>query len=527
MSDLDRDPDTLRIAVAQINSVMGDISGNAARIREILAEAARQEADLVVLPELALCGAPPGALATNRAFLSACRAALEDLAGLTAGGPACLIGAPWADEAGIANAALLLADGAIAAVSRKAVLAREEDGVFAAGPMPGPVPFRDARLGIAIGTDLSTGDVCECLAETGADLLIALDSAPYRRGAADARLSAAVARVVETGLPLLYVNAVGGQDEAVFDGASFALSADRRLVLQFPAFQQRVRMSLWRRFESGWQCVEAPAADLPSPAQADYSALMLGLRDFVEKNRFSGVVLELSEDTPTLLLALLAVDALGADRVQGLSFPVEGGAESCGAPARIAQALGLRHDILPLAGAVDALERTLGPLFETTVPDATEDQLRARLRGAFVVAAAEKFGGLALTSMTRTDLLAGTPHCSADVRAGFAPLKDLLASEAPGLAGLRNGWKPADAKGPGGEIVPPHLALPREDLAETDARLARAEDGTAAETGPLDWLARRIMMAEGMRRRVAPGIRLAAAPRTRRYPITNRFPEEG
>ncbi|WP_127090400.1 nitrilase-related carbon-nitrogen hydrolase [Aquabacter cavernae] len=523
------DPDTLRIAVAQINAVMGDISGNAARIRDILTEAARQETDLVVLPELALCGAPPGALAANGAFLAACRAALEDLAGATTDGPACLLGAPWADEGGIANAAILLADGAISAVRRKAVLAPEEAGVFTAGPMPGPIPFRDTRLGIAIGTDLTTGDVCECLAETGADLLIALDCAAYGRGRADERLSTAVARVVETGLPLLYVNAVGGQDEAVFDGASFALNADHRLAMQFPAFLPRVRMSLWRRFETGWQCADAPAAELPSPAQADYAALMLGLRDFAEKNRFTGVVLELTDDAPTALLALLAVDALGADRVQGLSFPVEGGAQACGAAAGFAAALGMRHDVLPLAGAVDALERTLGPLFETTVPDTTEDQLRARMRGAFVVAAAEKFGALALTSMTRTDLLAGTPHCNADLRAGFAPLKDLLASEAPALAGLRNGWKPADAKGPGGEIIPAHLTRARDDLTDTDARLARFEDaGPGDKDGaPLDWLARRIMMAEGMRRRAAPGIRLTWAPKARRYPITNRFPEEG
>lgn len=522
------DQDTLRIVVAQINSVMGDISGNAVRIRDILIEAGRQEADLVVFPELALCGSPPGALAKSRAFLAACQKALEDLAGATRDGPACLIGAPVADESGVANAAVLLADGEIATVRRKAVLSPDEAGIFSAGPMPGPIPFRDARLGVTIGADLSTGDVAECLAETGADLLIALDGAAYSRDLADQRLSTVVARVMETGLPLLYVNAVGGQDEAVFDGASFALSPDRRLAMQLPAFLERVRVTLWRRFETGWQCAEAPAAELLAPAQVDYCALMLGLRDYVEKNRFSGVVLELADDTPTALLAALAVDALGTDRVQGLSFPTSGGVETCGDAARLAQALGIRHDVLPLAGAVDALERTLGPLFEITVPDAAEDQLHARMRGAFVVAVAEKFGALALTSITRTDLLAGTPHCSADLRAGFAPLKDVLISETPALAVLRNGWRPVGAKGPDGLVVPLHLAEPTPDLAMTDARFARAEAGTdgEADEGSFSWQERRIMLSEGMRRRSAPGVCLTGAP-ARRYPMTNRFPEEG
>lgn len=521
------DNDSLRIAVAQINSVMGDISGNAGRIRDILGEATRQEADLVVFPELALCGAPPGALAMNHAFLAACRTALEQLAEETSAGTACLLGAPLMMDGGIANTAVLLAEGGIAAIRRKTVLSVEEDGVFSAGPMPGPIPFKGARLGVAIGADLSTGDVCECLAETGADLIIALDSAAHHAGLADARLSTAVARVVETGLPLLYVNAVGGQDEAVFDGGSFALSPERRLAMQFPAFQERVRLSLWRRFESGWQCAEAPAADGLPPLEADYSALMLGLRDFVNKNRFSGVVLELADDTPTALLAALAVDALGADRVQGLSFPAMGGVETCEAASDLARALGIRHDVLPLGGAVDALERTLGPLFEITVPDAAEDQLRARMRGAFVVAVAEKFGALALTSITRTDLLAGTPHCSADVRAGFAPLKDLPASAAPALAALRNSWAPADAKGARAEIIPAPLTQPSPELADTDARLAHAQIGAKGEDEALGWLERRIMLAEGLRRRAAPGIRLTASAAPGRYPITNRFPEEG
>ncbi|MEW6257703.1 MAG: nitrilase-related carbon-nitrogen hydrolase [Pseudomonadota bacterium] len=521
------DKDTLRIAVAQINTVMGDMGGNAARIRDILAEAARQEADLVVLPELALCGTPPGRLVMHGAFMTACQTALDVLALETANGPACLLGAPVRESNAVFNAAVLLAGGRIAGISRKVSLGPQETGLFAAGPLPGPLALGDLRIGVAVGADLATGDVCECLAETGADLLIGLDCSAYRRAGSDARLSAAVARVVETGLPLLYVNAVGGQDEAVFDGASFALLADRRLAMQLPAFQERIRLTLWRRFETGWQCTEAPTSDLLSEPQADYAALMLGLRDFVEKNRLSGVVLELADDTPTALLATLAVDALGTDRVQGLSFPTAGGAETCSDVARFARDLGIRHDVLPLAGAVDALERTLGPLFEITVPDAAEDQLRARMRGAFVVAAAEKFGALALTALTRTDLLAGTPRCSADLRAGFAPLRDIGLSAASTLAQLRNRWRPSDAKGPGGEIIPARLAEASPELLDADARLARAEAGAASQPDEtLGWMERRIMGAEGLRRRAAPGPRLTATAIAGRYPVTNRFPHE-
>ncbi len=519
--------DMLRIAVAQFNAVMGDIDGNAARIRDILMEATRQEADLVVFPELALCGSPPGRLLAHEAFLCACARALEDLAKATDQGPACLLGAPVRNGAGIANAAVLLAGGEIAGISRKAVLGPQESGVFSAGPLPGPLTLRDLRIGVALGADLATGDVCECLSETGADLLIALDCAPYRHGHGDARLSAAVARVVESGLPLLYVNGVGGQDEAVFDGASFALNADRRLAMQLPAFQERVRLTKWQRFETGWQCIEAPTADLPSAQQADYAALMLGLRDFVEKNRLAGVVLELADDTPTALLAALAVDALGADRVHGLSFPVAGGAEICTDATRFALGLGIRHDVLPLAGAVDALERTLGPLFEITVPGAAEDQLHARMRGAFVVAVAEKFGALALTALTRTDLLVGTPRCGADLRAGFAPLRDVALSATARLAAERNAWRPSDGKGPQGPIIPERLAQASPELMEADTRLAQIEAGTPdAASEPLGWMERRLMEAEGLRRRAAPGTRLSPVSAAARYPVTNRFPHE-
>src|ERR1700761_3006774 len=280
----ERPADRLAIAVAQLNPVVGDVSGNLERARKARAEAAADHADIIAFSELFLAGYPPEDLVLKPAFQAACRAAVEALARETAdGGPAVLIGVPWVEDGKLYNAYALLESGRIEALRFKVNLPNygvfDEKRVFAAGPLPGPISFRGVRLGLPVCEDTWTdwGDyenVVECLAETGAELLIVPNGSPYWRNKADTRLNVAVASVTETRLPLIYVNQVGGQDELVFDGASFVLNGDRSLALQLPAFREAVLITHWSRTEEGWRCAAGPMAQPDELDQADYNACM-------------------------------------------------------------------------------------------------------------------------------------------------------------------------------------------------------------------------------------------------------------
>src|SRR5499426_1910540 len=358
-----RPTDRLAIAVAQLNPTVGDVAGNAEKARRARAEAARSGADIVALPELFLSGYPPEDLVLKPAFQAACRAKIEELARETAsGGPALLIGTPWLEERKLYNAYCLLDCGVIAAVRRKVNLPNygvfDERRVFAPGPPPGPVNFRGVRIGIPVCEDIWTEwgdyeDVVECLAETGAELMIVPNGSPYSRDKDDVRLNIAVARVTESDLPLLYVNQIGGQDELVFDGASFGLHADRSLAFQLPAFREIVTTLIWERTGNGWRCVDGPVAAVEEGEKADYTACMLGLRDYVNKNGFKGVVLGLSGGIDSALVAALSVDALGSERVRCVMLPYRFTAqESLDDAAKVAKALGVQYDVVPIESAV-------------------------------------------------------------------------------------------------------------------------------------------------------------------------------
>ncbi|HEX8808913.1 MAG TPA: NAD(+) synthase, partial [Xanthobacteraceae bacterium] len=369
-----RPTDRLAIAIGQLNPTVGDIAGNADKARRACAEAARSGADIVALPELFLSGYPPEDLVLKPAFQAACRAKVEELARETAGGgPALLIGTPWLEERKLYNAYCLLDRGIIAAVRLKVNLPNygvfDERRVFAPGPPPGPVNFRGVRVGIPICEDIWTEwgdyeDVVECLAETGAELMIVPNGSPYSRDKEDVRLNLAVARVTESGVPLIYINQVGGQDELVFDGASFALHADRALAFQLPAFREVVSTVRWERSGNGWRCLDGVVVPVEEGDKADYFACMLGLRDYVNKNGFKGVVLGLSGGVDSALVAALAVDALGADRVHCVMLPYRyTSQQSLDDAAQVAKALGIRYDMVPIESAVLGLEKALAPVF--------------------------------------------------------------------------------------------------------------------------------------------------------------------
>jgi NAD+ synthase len=560
----ERPADLLAIAVAQLNPVVGDVSGNLQRARKARAAAARDGADIVAFSELFIAGYPPEDLVLKRAFQAACRAAVETLARETGdGGPAVLIGTPWLEDKKPYNAYALLAAGSIAAIRFKVNLPNygvfDEKRVFAAGPVPGPVSFRGVRLGLPICEDTWTdwGDyenVVECLAETGAELLVVPNGSPYWRDKNDVRLNVSIARLTEAGLPLIYINQVGGQDELVFDGASFALNADCSIAFQLPAFAETVVTAHWSRTADGWRCRQGPIAAPAAPDHADYTACMIGLRDYVEKNGFKGVVLGLSGGVDSALCAALATDALGAARVRCVMLPFRYTAqESLDDAAAIARALGVRYDIVPIESAVHGIEQTLAGVFAGSPRDVTEENLQARARGTILMAISNKFDLMVVTTGNKSEMSVGYATLYGDMNGGFNPIKDLYKTEVYRLAHLRNRWKPDGALGPDGPVIVENVltrapsAELRENQTDQDtlppydvldailARLIEGEEPTASiiaagfDRDTVMKVERMLYLAEYKRRQAAPGVKVTLRNfgRDRRYPIVNRFRDPG
>ena len=555
-----RPVDALAIALAQLNPTVGDIDGNAAKARAARAQAARDGADLVAFTELFICGYPPEDLVLKPALQAACRAKVEELARETAdGGPAMLMGTPWVEDGKLYNAYCLLDGGAIAAVRLKVDLPNygvfDEKRVFVPGPIPGPVNFRGVRLGIPICEDIWGADVVETLAETGTELMVVPNGSPYWRDKDDVRLNIAVARVTESDLPLIYVNQVGGQDELVFDGASFGLHADRSLALQLPAFAEQVTTVRWQRRGNGWRCIDGPVAVLTGDAdQADYVACMVGLRDYVAKNGFKGVVLGLSGGIDSALVAALAVDALGAERVRCVMLPYRFTSQaSVEDAAAVAKALGVQHDVVPIEPAVQGLERSLSPLFNDLPRDVTEENLQARARGTILMAISNKFGLMVVTTGNKSEMSVGYATLYGDMNGGFNPVKDLYKTEVYALARWRNAHRPKGCLGPEGQIIPGNIitrapsaelrenqtdqdSLPPYDvlddilecLVEGEMRIADVV-ARGHDIATVRKVERLLYIAEYKRRQAAPGVKITRKNfgRDRRYPIVNKFRDRG
>ncbi len=559
----ERPADRLAFAVAQLNPTVGDISGNLECARKARQQAARDGADLIAFSELFVAGYPPEDLVLKPAFQAACRSAVEALARDTADGPAVLIGAPWVEDGKLYNAYALLAGGQIAAIRFKVNLPNygvfDEKRVFASGPLPGPISYRGVRLGLPVCEDTWTdwGDyenVVECLAETGAELLIVPNGSPYWRDKAEARLNVSVQSVAQSRLPLIYVNQIGGQDELVFDGASFALNADSSVAFQLPAFRETVLTTHWSRSSDGWRCAQGPIAGPEDPDQADYTACVLGLRDYVNKNGFKGVVIGLSGGIDSALCAAMATDALGRDRVRCLMLPFRyTSQESLDDAAAIARALGVQYDVVPIENAVRGLEASLSDVFAGSSRDVTEENLQARARGTILMAVSNKFSLMVVTTGNKSEMSVGYATLYGDMNGGFNPIKDLYKTEVYRLAHLRNSWKPRDAKGPSGGVIPQNVltrapsAELRENQTDQDTlppydvldrileRLVEREESTASivaagfDRETVMKVERMLYLAEYKRRQAAPGVKVTLKNfgRDRRYPIVNRFHDPG
>ncbi|TCR64760.1 NAD+ synthase [Bosea sp. BK604] len=551
---------SFRLALAQLNPVVGDVSGNAEKVRAARKQAAAADADLVMFPELFLSAYPPEDLVLKPAFQDACRKACEALARETAdGGPAVLVGLPWVEDGKLYNAYALLDAGLIQSVRFKVDLPNygvfDEKRVFEPGPLPGPVVFRNhIRLGLPICEDIWGEEVVECLSETGGEILLVPNGSPYRRGVIDERLNVAVARVVESGLPMVYLNQLGGQDELVFEGASFVLNADKSFACQLPAFREALGITDWVREDGQWRCKPGEIAVVESSEEADYAACVLGLRDYVQKNGFPGVVLGLSGGIDSAICAAMAVDALGADKVRCVMMPFRfTSQESLDDAKACAEALGVRYEIVPIAEPVEGFERALADLFAGTNRGITEENLQSRVRGTLLMSISNKFGPMVVTTGNKSEMSCGYATLYGDMNGGYNPIKDLYKTEVFRICELRNRWKPTGALGPDGEVIPHNIIVkpPSAELRENqkdqdslppyevlDDILAcliehemRLADIVARghDIDTVKKVERLLYLAEYKRRQAAPGVKVTRKNfgRDRRYPIVNRFRDSG
>ena len=550
-------PDILRIAVAQLNPTVGDVAGNLAKAREARADAARQGADLILFTELFIAGYPPEDLVLKPAFLAACERAAQDIAKDTAdGGPGVIIGTPLKRKSGVHNSVIVADGGKVIAERFKLDLPNygefDEKRVFQPGPdMPGPVNFRGVRLGIPICEDIwGELGVCETLAESGAEILLVPNGSPYYRGKQDIRQQVVVRQVVETGLPMVWANQLGGQDELVFDGASFGIQPNRSLAFQLSQFEETLVVTEWKRNDDGWECVEGPMSRIPEKEEADYRACMQGLRDYVNKNGFKNVVLGLSGGIDSAICAALAVDALGEERLRTVMMPYKytskdslKDAEDC------ARALGCRYDIVPISEPVEGFSHALTQLFEGTKEGITEENLQSRARGTILMAISNKFGSMVVTTGNKSEMSVGYATLYGDMNGGFNPIKDLYKMQVYGLAAWRNKHLPPTALGPTGEVIPQNILdkAPSAELRPNqtdqdslppypvlDAILEGLVEGELSvddlvEKGfdrkTVERMEHLLYLAEYKRRQAAPGVKITKKNfgRDRRYPITNKF----
>ncbi|MGB6767815.1 MAG: NAD+ synthase [Methyloceanibacter sp.] len=550
--------DSLKLALAQLNPVVGDLDGNVKKARAARTEAATKGADLIAFTELYLTGYPIEDLVLKPALQAAAREACEAFARDTSdSGPAVLVGLPWANGPFVYNAVAYLDHGCVEAVRLKYNLPNygvfDEKRVFAPGPLPEPILVHGVSIGVPVCEDIWSEEACQALAKAGAGLLIVPNGSPYWMDKQDQRYSIARGRVAETGLPLAYVNQVGGQDELVFDGASFVLNSDGSLAVQMPVWEEAVTVTEWHREGKSWRCLPQPLAEIEHGDAANYLACVTGLRDYVEKNGFPGVVLGLSGGIDSALCVAMAVDALGAKRVHGIMLPyIYTSNESLNDAAQTAEELGIRYDIVPIHQAVEGLTKSLVPITDGSDSGTAEENLQSRARGTLLMGLSNKFGQMVITTGNKSEVSVGYATLYGDMNGGFNPIKDLYKTQVYALARYRNRERPKGCLGPKGRVIPENVlakaptaelkhnqrdqdTLPPYDVLDdilnclVELEMPAGEiiaRGHAPEL--VKKVERMLYLAEYKRRQAAPGVKITAKNfgRDRRYPITNKFREK-
>ena len=546
--------DQLTIAMAQINQRVGDLAGNAKAMLEWRAKA--PGADLIVFPEQQLIGYPAEDLVLKPAFAARASAELAELAKATAdGGPAMLVGSIFVEGGLLYNGIALLDAGRIAAVRYKRELPNygtfDEKRIFASGPLPEPVEFRGVRLGLPICEDGWLAPVSKHLADQGAELLISANGSPYEIDKDDRRLDQVfAARVAETGLPLLFLNRVGGQDELVFDGSSFVLNADGKAAHRLADWSEELRVTHWKRGVDGWACDAGELAEWEDHPADIYSAMIVGLRDYVDTNGFPGVVLGLSGGIDSAICAAIAADALGPDRVWCVMLPSRYTSQSSlDDAAECATMIGCRYDTIPISPAVEAFDVMLSGSFADREVDITEENVQSRIRGLTLMALSNKFGHMLLTTGNKSEMSVGYATIYGDMAGGYNPLKDAYKMTVFAISEWRNKHKPRIGLGPDGPVIPeaiinkPPSAELRPDQKDSDSlpeysildkmlhALVEEElsvDEVVArgfDRADVTRIERLLYIAEYKRRQAPPGVKLGTRNfgRDRRYPITNAF----
>jgi len=540
----------LKLAFAQLNPTLGDLLGNRQKLIQVWQQIEGQGADLLLAPELYLCGYPPEDLVTKPGFQQAVAAEVNQITEASQRmQSAVCVGAPVVRQDKLFNALLIIEQGKVIAEIRKHDLPNygpfDEKRVFDSADLPDVTVFRGHKIGFMICEDMWSSHAARRLAGLGAEILLVPNGSPYEKNKHKQRLSLARDRVAETGLPIVYVNQIGGQDELVFDGGSFALNSAGGVIAVARNWQEDIfYLDLPEH---------ASTVDYNEPIQEEliYNALMLGLRDYVAKNGFNnGVVLGLSGGIDSALVAAIAVDALGADKVWGVMMPSPYTSNDSIQDAKdLAHNLGIRLNSIPIQNTMQAVGQMMAPAFAGQSPDVTEENIQARLRGIVLMGLSNKFGPMVLSTGNKSEMSVGYSTLYGDLCGGFALIKDVYKTEVYALARWRNQAKPALGLGPVGQVIPPSTltkaptaelrpgqtdqdSLPPYDVLDDilECLVERDEDiGDVVARGHAEALVRRVWgmldRAEYKRRQAPPGVKISRRHmgRDRRYPITNRY----
>ncbi len=546
-----------RLTLAQLNPTVGALDANAQRAREAWITAREAGADMLALPEMFITGYQTQDLVTKPAFAADAMRTIEALAAACAEGPAIGVGGPWMGNGQLFNAWYVLEHGRVKAVLRKHQLPNksvfDECRLYVAGDISGPYSVGPLRLGSPICEDAWTADVAEAQAESGAELLLVPNGSPYSRGRFDTRMGHMVARVVETGLPLVYLNMVGGQDDQVFDGASFVLNPGGDLVALLPAFDEAVAHVDFAHGDTGWRAIPATLPRRPDDWEQDYRAMVEGTGDYLRKSGFTKALLGLSGGIDSALVAVIAADALGPENVRCVRLPSEYTApESLEDAADLAARLGCPLQDLPIDDARGAVTQTLAPLFSGHAPDVTEENIQSRLRGLLLMAVSNKFGEMLLTTGNKSEIAVGYATIYGDMNGGYNPIKDLYKTRVFETCRWRNANHRPWMRAPAGIVVPPRIIdkPPSAELAQgqrdedslppyevldailyglVDRELSVAElVAEGHDRATVKRVEHLLYISEWKRFQSAPGTRLTrrAFWLDRRYPMVNRWRDD-
>jgi NAD+ synthase len=553
--------DRLRIALAQLNPKVGDLRGNLALATNALADAVAAKADVLMLSELFLTGYFPEDLFFKPRFVDDALATAAELVHATKGtSVSLLLPTIWREGHHLHNAVVLAEDGKVIARRYKHELPNDdvfyEKRYFTPGPLPEPMTIRGVTIGVPICEDVWHRPVCEYLVGQGAELLLCPNGSPYWKNKQHTRKDLVRARTNEDKVPLLYLNQVGGQDELVFDGASFGMEPGNRLVFQARSFEADFVVSDWTRGPHGWHCAEGRITPLASIEEAPWQAMLRGLRDYVRKNGFDKVVLGLSGGIDSAVVAAIAADALGPEHVHTVMLPYRyTSGESLKDAKDCAARLGVRYDIVSIGRPVDEALHELQPVFGNAAVDLTEENIQSRMRGLVLMAVSNKTGAMLLTTGNKSEMAVGYATIYGDMNGGFNPIKDLLKMEVYQLAAWRNAHVPDGSLCPHGDVIPRNIidkaptaelrpnqtdqdSLPPYPILDEVLTGMIEDELSVAEIvekgqGRFDRalvkrVERLVLLAEYKRRQAAPGVKLTrkAFGIGRKYPITNGYRDE-